>query len=96
MECLTEVDAIGGGTWREAEIRLSDSNPIASHGTVENKTLPLFVSADYAVSPSMSLKLYAGATLNGQFIINDNHGNEVSKEKYSTMPFLALTLSGQF
>ncbi|MGL6041956.1 MAG: hypothetical protein ACRC01_12280, partial [Deefgea sp.] len=77
-----------GGTWRDVEIRLSDSNPIASHGTVENRTVPLFVSADYAIAPSTSLKLYAGAALNGQFIINDNNGNEVSKEKYSTMPFL--------
>lgn len=85
-----------GGTWREVEIRLSDTNPIASHGTVENRTVPLFVSADYAVSSNTSLKFYAGAAMNGQFIINDNNGNEVSKEKYSTMPFLALTLSGQF
>ncbi|MBM5570390.1 MULTISPECIES: hypothetical protein [Deefgea] len=85
-----------GGTWREVEIRLSDSNPIASHGSVENRTVPLFVSADYEISPSASLKFYAGAALNGQFIINDHNGNEVSKEKYSTMPFYAVTLSGKF
>lgn len=85
-----------GGTWREVEIRLSDENPIASHGSVENRTVPLFFSADYQISPSTSLKFYAGAALNGQFVINDNNGNEVSKEKYSTMPFYAVTLSGKF
>jgi hypothetical protein len=85
-----------GGTWREVEIRLSDSNPVASHGSVENRSVPLFVSADYAISAETSLKLYAGAALNGKFTINDSHGNDVSTEKYSTMPFFALTLSGKF
>ena len=81
---------------RSYETRLANANSVAANGSLEINTLPVFISANYAFTPDTSLKLYAGAALNGEFVINNQQGNELVKETYSTMPFLSVTLSGKF
>ena len=85
-----------GGAMRSYETRLANANSVAANGSLEINTLPVFISANYAFTPDTSLKLYAGAALNGEFVINNQQGNELVKETYSTMPFLSVTLSGKF
>lgn len=85
-----------GGAVRTYDTRLAKDNAIAANGSLEINTVPVFVSANYAFTADTSLKLYAGAALNGEFVVRNQQGHEISKESYSTMPFLGLTLSGKF
>lgn len=85
-----------GGAVRSYDTRLAKDNAIAANGSLEINTVPVFMSANYALTPDASLKLYAGAALNGEFVMNNQQGHEVAKENYSTMPFLGMTLSGRF
>ena len=85
-----------GGAIRNYEARLAKNNAQAANGAVEINTLPVFVSANYALTQDTSLKMYAGAALNGEFVISDQYGNEVSKENAATMPFFGVTVSGKF
>nr|WP_314899065.1 DUF6268 family outer membrane beta-barrel protein [uncultured Deefgea sp.] len=85
-----------GGTWRSYESRLAANNPIATNGVLQNNSVPLFVRASYKMTDSARLDFYAGTAVNGEFTIQNQQGNDVVTEKYSSMPFLGLTLSGKF
>lgn len=85
-----------GGTWRSYEYRLASNNRLAANGVMQDKTVPLFVRAGYAINDSMRLDAYAGAGVGGEFVIQNANGDDVSTEKHSAMPILGLTLSGRF
>lgn len=85
-----------GGAMRSYDTRLAKDNPIVANGSLEINTVPVFISANYALTSDTSLKLYAGAALNSEFVMNNQQGHELAKENASTMPFLGLTLSGRF
>jgi hypothetical protein len=84
-----------GAAYRSIAFRLAEGAP-GLGGVGEESGLPLFARVSYAITPAVSLDLYAGAVLNGELKLIDRAGNTRSSADLGTTPLLALNFSARF
>lgn len=85
----------GGGRYEKSRFRLDNNGP-ARKGIGEDKAIPLYVSASYAVNRGISFTGLVGADVSGSLRLEDEDGSRLSKSDYDTAPFAALTLKARF
>jgi len=98
-----ELDYRLGGGWdigagfayRTFRFRLSESGAVAN-GVGEQRGLPLFLRATYAVRDRMSLHLYAGVVTSGELRVEDANGNTLRKVDYDPAPIVGATFTARF
>ncbi len=75
--------------------RLDDAE-LAPNGIGEDKSLPVVASLSYAPNPGVSLTVFAGAEFDGRLTLEDENGNEISRQSYDTAPLVGLALRLRF
>ena len=84
-----------GGRYEKTRFRLDDSGP-APGGVGQDKAIPLFAMAEYAISEDMKFSLIGGAETNGTLRLEDESGRKISSSDLSTAPFLGATFQAKF
>jgi hypothetical protein len=98
-----ELDYRLGGGWnlglgvayRTTRFRLSENGPV-QNGVGEERGLPVFLRATYAIRDQMALHLYAGVVTAGELRVDDSSGNTLRKVDYDPAPFIGATFTGRF
>jgi len=80
---------VGGARYERSRFRLDD-NGVAPRGVGEDRTVPIFVAAQYAIDDRFTLSALAGIDLAGRLRVEDAGGNVLASSNYQTTPFLAL------
>ena len=84
-----------GGAFRSTRFRLSETGPVPN-GVGEERGLPIFLRATYAIRDQMALHLYAGVVTAGELRVDDSSGNSLRKVDFDPAPFFAATFTGRF
>lgn len=84
-----------GGAYRNYRFRLNDSGPYAG-GIGQNRLIPIFARASYAVAPSTSVDFYAIAATGGNVQVESADGSQTLNTGYDTGLGLAVNLSHRF
>lgn len=74
---------------------LSDSGPTPG-GVGQDSSIPIILSLNYDPNPGVSLALFAGAEIDGQFEIENAGGATVSSQRYDTAPLVGIAFSLSF
>jgi hypothetical protein len=98
-----ELDYLLGGGWeiglgfayRTFRFRLSESGPVPD-GVGEQRGLPVFLRATYAVREQMAVHLWAGVVTGGELRVEDSSGNSLRKVDYDPVPLFAATFVARF
>jgi hypothetical protein len=98
-----ELDYRLGGGWdvglgiayRTFRFRLSETGPVPD-GIGEQRGMPVFLRATYAVREQMALHLYAGVVTSGELRVEDSAGNSLRKVDYDPAPLLGATFTARF
>ncbi len=75
--------------------RLDDAG-LAPNGIGEDKSLPVVASLSYNPNPGVSLTLFAGAEFDGRLTLEDENGNEITRQSYDTAPLVGLAFRLRF
>jgi hypothetical protein len=84
-----------GAAFREVRFRLDQSGPVPN-GVGEVRGVPVFLRGTFALSPQLSLRLYAGVITGGRLRVEDPSGNLLRQDDYDAAPMAALALHGRF
>ena len=93
FDCGWRVAA--GARWEEVEFRLDESGP-APDGIGRTRTLPLFVTASYAVAETATLSAIAGLDVAGEVTLMDRDGREIESRDVDPAPFFGFGGSLRF
>jgi hypothetical protein len=66
------------------------------NGVGEERGLPVFLRATYAVRDQMALHLYGGVVASGELRVEDSGGNTLRKVDFDPAPFVGVTFTGRF
>jgi hypothetical protein len=83
---------IGGGRYEKARFRLDDQG-VAPRGIGEDRSVPLFVAAQYAIGRTVTVSALAGVDVAGRLRVEDARGNLLTASDYTNAPFLAFFVS---
>ena len=78
-----------GGRYEKNRFRL-DKQGIAQNGIGEDKSIPLFATAQYKISPRSSISGLVGMDVDGSLRLENEDGDRIDKSDYDTAPLLAL------
>ena len=81
--------------YRSLAFRLDDGVP-GFGGVGEESGVPLVARASYAITPTVSFDVYAGAVLNGELKLIDRAGATRSSADLGTSPLFAVNLNARF
>lgn len=80
-----------GGRYEKLRFRL-DKKDIAVNGVGEDKSVPLFVAAEYRVNSDTVISGLLGADVGGSLRVEDRNGNRLMSSDYDPAPIAALVL----
>lgn len=75
-----------GGRYEKARFRLNNK------GIGEDRSVPLFVAAEYQINSKAAVSGLLGADVGGNLRLEDKRGNRITRSDYDTAPILALVL----
>ena len=75
--------------------QLNEDGPTPG-GVVTDESVPVALTAAYALTDTIRLAGFAGMTTNGSFTVNDRSGAPVGKADYDTAPLFGLVVQGRF
>lgn len=81
---------VGGGRYEKGRFRLDDTG-LAPKGVGEDRSVPLFVAAQYSIARRATVSGLAGVDVAGRLRVEDEQGNVITKSDYDAAPFLAFT-----
>lgn len=84
-----------GGRYEKTRFRLDDSGP-APNGVGEDKSIPLFAVAEYAIDDDIKLSLIGGAETGAKLRLEDASGSGIYSSDLSAAPFLGATFQAKF
>lgn len=84
-----------GGAYRNYRFRLNDSGPYAG-GVGQNRLIPVFARASYALTRATSIDFYATAALGGNVQVESSNGTQTLNNSYDTGLGLSVNLSHRF
>lgn len=73
-----------------------DDNGVAPNGVGEDESTPVVFSLQYNPSPGLSVSAFAGAEFDGTLTLDDENGNQVSRESYDTAPLAGISVRLRF
>ncbi len=82
---------------RSEKIRFRlDDNGLAPSGIGEDQSIPVVASLSYDPNPGVSVTVFAGAEFDGRLTLEDENGNEISRQNYDTAPLVGLAFRLRF
>jgi outer membrane receptor protein involved in Fe transport len=84
-----------GGRYEKVRFRLDDDG-IAADGVGEDTAIPLFVTAEYAVSPNARITAFGGVEVDGNVRLEDANGTRIIDSDISDAPFLGVSMQASF
>nr|WP_321254106.1 hypothetical protein [uncultured Ruegeria sp.] len=82
---------------RSEKIRFRlDDKGLAPSGIGEDQSIPVVASLSYDPNPGMSVTVFAGAEFDGRLTLEDENGNEISRQNYETAPLVGLAFRLRF
>jgi hypothetical protein len=85
-----------GARYEKMRFRLNDNNSVAPNGVGEDRSQPVFLSAEYAPGPEMSVSVIGGAQMGGELKLADQNGNQLAQTDYKTGAFVGMTFNLRF
>jgi outer membrane receptor protein involved in Fe transport len=79
-----------GGRYEKVRFRLDDSG-VAPDGVGEVRAVPLYLQAQYSMSPKATIGLVGGTEVGGKLRLEDSSGGLLESSGISTVPFLGIT-----
>ncbi|WP_233494823.1 hypothetical protein [Ruegeria sp. A3M17] len=73
-----------------------DDQDLAPDGVGEDKSIPVVLALDYSPNPGVSLNVFAGAEFDGRLTLDDENGNEISRQSYDTAPLVGFAFRFRF
>ncbi len=80
-----------GGRYEKNRFRL-DKQGVAPEGVGEDVAIPLFIAAQYAASPKVSLSLIGGVDTAAELRLEDASGKTIARSDADSAPFIGATL----
>jgi outer membrane receptor protein involved in Fe transport len=87
----SKLEFTAGARYETSRFRLDDKGA-APDGVGEAKAVPVFLSAEYKVSPAFSLSVIGGAETAASMRLEDSDGKRITDSDSDTAPFLGLGL----
>ena len=84
-----------GGRYERLRFRLNKDG-VAPNGVGEDRSFPLLAGVTYRFTPKIQASLLGGVELGGKLELDDENGNEITKENYDTAGFLGFSFSFRF
>ena len=84
-----------GARYEKNRFRLDDDG-IAPGGVGEDTAVPVFVLAEYRLSPGARLSVFGGAEIDGRLRLEDASGRKVDESDLSSAPFLGASFQVSF
>jgi outer membrane receptor protein involved in Fe transport len=84
-----------GGRYEKTRFRLDDEG-VAPGGVGQDKAIPLFALAEYAMGQDLKLGLIGGAEVGGELRLEDDAGKLIGRSDLSEAMFLGATFQASF
>ncbi len=84
-----------GGRYEKTRFRLDDEG-VAPGGVGQDKAIPLFALAEYAMGQDLKLALIGGAEVGGELRLEDDSGKLITRSDLSEAMFLGATFQARF
>jgi len=84
-----------GGRYEKTRFRLDDKG-VAPGGVGQDKAIPLFALAEYALGQDLKLGLIGGVEVGGELRLEDDSGKLVSRSDLSEAVFAGATFEARF
>ncbi|SDD75572.1 hypothetical protein [Ruegeria marina] len=84
-----------GARSENVRFRLDGTGP-APGGVGEEKSIPVVLSLDYAPNPGTRLTVFAGAELDGELVLENAAGAEISRQSYGAAPVAGFAFRVRF
>ncbi len=85
-----------GARYDKTRFRLNDNRTLAPNGVGEDRSQPVFLSAEYSPKPEISISVVGGMQVGGELKLDDQNGNQLSQTDYEAGPFVGFTFNLRF
>lgn len=85
-----------GARYDKTRFRLNDSGGVAPDGVGEDRSQPVFLSAEYSPNRELFVSAVGGAQVGGELKIDDQNGNQLAESDYDVGAFVGVTFGIRF
>ena len=86
----------GGARYEKFRFRLAKDNAAAPHGVGEDRSLPVFLTAEFSPNPGFSASAIVGVQEDGELRLDGEEGDRLRSSDYGSAVFLGATLNLRF